>query len=129
MILECALNSVQFRFDDSMSSQSQKSPIGETTKRILLTSAAMILALCAIVALLEKELVWFGVCAAPAALLFWIAVWGRSEAVKKAADLVEHSAFTLHVPGQAKSEKPNQARSDPAPGKNASNARPEQSKE
>jgi hypothetical protein len=64
----------------------------------------MLLLLCSIIALLSRELLWSGVFAVPAAITFWIALLGKSAAVKRASSVVEHSAFTLHVPGKTPRE-------------------------
>lgn len=85
--------------------KSPRPPIGEGVKRAMLAAAGMLMMVCAISALVNRELVWFAVFAVPAALVFWVAVWGKSAAVNKAANLVEHSAatFTLHVPSRSPS--------------------------
>jgi hypothetical protein len=95
------------KFEDKLS----HAPVGEGAKRGTLAAVGMLLLLCSIVALLSWELLWSGLFAVPAAATFWVAIWGKSSAVKKASNVVEHSAFTLHVPGKTshklKSEKEN----------------------
>jgi hypothetical protein len=84
--------------------KSSRAPIGEGAKRATLAAVGMLLLLCSIIALPSRELLWSGVFAVPAAITFWIAIWGKSAAVKKASSVVEHSAFTLHVPGKTPRE-------------------------
>lgn len=80
------------------------SPLGDGVKRAMLVAVGILMMVGAIIALVHHDLVWTGVFGVPAAIVFYIAVWGKSAAVKKAANLVEHSAFTLHVP--SRSSKP-----------------------
>lgn len=85
-----------------------QAPVGEGAKRATLAAVGILLLLCSIIALASRELLWFGVFAVLAALTFWVAIWGKSAAVKKASRVVEHSAFTLHVPGKTPRETDNQ---------------------
>jgi len=69
-------------------------------RRATLATVGMLLLICSIIALLNRELLWFGIFAIPAAITFFVTIFGKSEAVKKASRIVEHSVFTLHLPGK-----------------------------
>lgn len=75
--------------------------VGDGAKRATLAAVGILLLLSSITALVSRELLWSGVFAVPAATALWIAIRGGSMAVKKAFGVVEHSAFTLHVPAKA----------------------------
>ena len=70
-------------------------------KRAMLVTVALLMAVGSVIALVNRELILCGVFSLPAALVFWLAVWGKSAAIKRAANVVEHAAFTLHVPDRS----------------------------
>jgi len=86
--------------------KSSDRPIGQGLKRAMLATFGLLTAVISVIALANREFIWFGIFAVATALVFLIVAWGTSAAIDWAAYIVEHIPLTWHVPGRSPRHRP-----------------------